>query len=162
MKVIIPDYTFNAASKTITFSAFSSIDLERVLVITNVTSNVMIYNFVNPAMGGTVSGNVLTLTYNTTSMSNTDRLQIYYDYQESATDDIVLTLNKMAAMMGFPDSAGRYRVITDSSSAMGTITALSRVDTTTNNPANQYLAFLTSAPENTLYATAIRPLIKVN
>ena len=39
----------------------------------------MIYNFANPALGGSVSGNVVTLDYNTTSMSSSDSLQIFYE-----------------------------------------------------------------------------------
>jgi hypothetical protein len=79
MKKLISNYSFNAAAKTVTFSDYGSITLENVLLVTNVTSNTIIYNFAQPTKGGTVAGNVLTLTYNTTSMSNGDKLQIYYD-----------------------------------------------------------------------------------
>jgi len=79
MKILITNYSFNASAKTITFNDYASIDLERILLITNVTDNIIIYNFADPTKGGTVSGNVLTLTYNTTSMSNTDDLQIFYE-----------------------------------------------------------------------------------
>lgn len=79
MKQIIKNYSFNAAAHTITFSDFSSIDLERVLLITNVTTNEVIYIFNTPSRGGTATGNVLTLEYNTSSMSNGDKLQITYD-----------------------------------------------------------------------------------
>jgi hypothetical protein len=79
VKKLITNYSFNAASKTVTFSDYGSISLENVLLVTNVTANTIIYNFAQVAKGGTVSGNVLTLTYNTTSMSNGDKLQIYYD-----------------------------------------------------------------------------------
>jgi hypothetical protein len=79
MKQLITNYTFDASAKTITFGDFASIDLESVLVITNVTDNVLIYNFANPALGGIVGSNVLTLNYDTTSMDDTDSLQIFYD-----------------------------------------------------------------------------------
>lgn len=39
----------------------------------------MVYQFNDPSLGGTVSGNVLTLAFNTTGMHNTDKLQIIYD-----------------------------------------------------------------------------------
>lgn len=77
MKTLIKNYTFNAAAKTITFEDFTSIQLKQVLVITNVTDNIIIYNFA--ALGGSVLNNVLTLNYNTTSMSNSDELQIFID-----------------------------------------------------------------------------------
>ena len=79
MKTLITNYSFNASAKTITFNGYSTISLDSILLVTNVTDNVIIYNFSDPALGGTVANNVLTLTYNTTTMSNTDRLQIYYD-----------------------------------------------------------------------------------
>jgi hypothetical protein len=79
MKILFEDYTFNAATQQITFNTTSSIGLEQLLVITNVTDNIIIYNFADPSAGGTISNNVLTLDYNTTSMSNTDSLQIFLD-----------------------------------------------------------------------------------
>lgn len=74
MKKIIQDYTFDASAQTITASDFTR--LSEIALITNVTDNVIIYNFADPTKGGTLSGNVLTLTYNTTSMADTDDLQI--------------------------------------------------------------------------------------
>lgn len=77
MKTLIKNYSFNAAAKSITFNDFPSVDLNQVLVITNVTDNIIIYNFA--ALGGSITNNVLTLNYNTTSMSNSDELQIFID-----------------------------------------------------------------------------------
>jgi len=79
MKQLIKNYSFDKTAKTVTFSDFSSIRLDRVLLITNVTANVVIYQFNDPALGGTASTNVLTLTFNTSGMSNSDDLQIIYD-----------------------------------------------------------------------------------
>lgn len=83
MKRLVASYTFNASAKTITFPGFTTLELERILIITNVTRNTIIYNFAST--GGTVSGNILTLSssLNTTGMANTDKLQIFYDYPES-------------------------------------------------------------------------------
>jgi len=79
MKTKISNYTFDKTLKTVTFSDYSSIRLDGVLLITNVTSNIIIYNFADPAKGGTVLNNVLTLLYDTSLMNNTDKLLIYYD-----------------------------------------------------------------------------------
>lgn len=79
MKVRVQNYIFNTGSNQITFSDYTQVKLESVLLITNVTSNVIIYNFADPLFGGTVSGNVLTLDYNTSGMNNSDALLIYYD-----------------------------------------------------------------------------------
>lgn len=84
MKQIIKNYSFNATARTITFTDFTTISLERVLLITNVTDNAVIYIFNTPSRGGSVAGNVLTLEFDTSSMSNSDKLQITYD---CASDD---------------------------------------------------------------------------
>lgn len=86
MKILVTNYTFNAATRAITFAQFPAIDLERVLLITNVTDNIIIYNFANPLLGGSASTNVLTLDYDTTAMDNADDLQIHY----VAPDDNVI------------------------------------------------------------------------
>lgn len=79
MKRLVTNYTFNAAAKTVTLPDFTSITLPQLLLITNVTDGIILYNFADPVLGATVATNVVTLEYDTTSMSNTDALQIYYD-----------------------------------------------------------------------------------
>jgi len=79
MKRLITAYTFDASAKTISFDDYASINLERVLLITNATDQIIIYNFADTAKGGTVSTNVLTLDHNTTAMDDADKLLIYYD-----------------------------------------------------------------------------------
>jgi hypothetical protein len=79
MKQIIPTYTFSASAKTVTFTDLDSISLERILLITNTTKNVILYNFADPTKGGTVATNVLTLATSTTGMADTDKLNIVYD-----------------------------------------------------------------------------------
>jgi hypothetical protein len=77
------DYSFNAAAKTITFSAaYTGLELAHIQLITNVTDSVIIYQFNKPLLSGSLSGLVLTLTYDTTPMSNTDDLAIIVNYSE--------------------------------------------------------------------------------
>ncbi len=76
MKVKINNYTFNKTTGKVTFPDYATIRLDSILLITNVTSNIIIYNFADPSNGGSVSGNELTLDYNTASMANTDSLQM--------------------------------------------------------------------------------------
>ena len=45
MKVLIDNYVFDPALKRVTFSDYPSIELERVLLVTNVSINEIIYNF---------------------------------------------------------------------------------------------------------------------
>lgn len=82
-KHILFDYTFDPQAKTITLD--DTYDQKRFLVITNVTSNVIIYNFADPSFGATFEykydpvQTVITLNYDTTSMAAGDSLQIFYD-----------------------------------------------------------------------------------
>ena len=82
MDIQIKNYTFDASLKTITFDDYVSIRLDSVRVITNVTDNILIYNFIQIGRGGTVLTNVLTLEYDVTSMDDADDLQIVYNDDE--------------------------------------------------------------------------------
>lgn len=79
MKNLITNYTFSAASRQITFTGYSSLSLNQILLVTNVSRNTIIYNFADPLAGGSITTNVLTLSADTTSMSNSDSLQIFID-----------------------------------------------------------------------------------
>jgi hypothetical protein len=79
MKTKISNYTFDKTARTVTFTDYTSINLESVLGVVNTTSNVVIYDFISPSKGGSVLNNVLTLTHDTSSMNNADKLLIYYD-----------------------------------------------------------------------------------
>jgi len=84
-------YTFTPSTKTIIIPRV--IPRERMVLITNVTTNQVIYNFSDPNLkatsystSGTANANTTTivLNYNTASMSSTDKLQITIDeYDES-------------------------------------------------------------------------------
>lgn len=76
--IVIPgDYAFNAASKTVTFSAnYTGIALSDIMYITNVVEGIVIYDPSTPTKVGSLTGLVLTLDYNTTSMADSDALQI--------------------------------------------------------------------------------------
>jgi hypothetical protein len=124
MKILVQNYTFNASSGEITFTDYTSVDLESILLITNVTDNIIIYNFADPAKGGTVSGNVLTLDYDSSAMSNGDALQIFIeDGQKSASEttlealkdltDYLKILVNQTKTLATQDSAQRQRVFVD-------------------------------------------------
>jgi len=85
--VDIGNYSFDKTNKTITFTGFDFLlTLHNILLVTNVTTNTMIYNFASLNTGGDVSNNVLTLDFNTSGMSNTDSLQIYIDVTDNYED----------------------------------------------------------------------------
>jgi hypothetical protein len=104
MKIQILNYTFDKTAKTVTFSDYAAIRLDGILFITDVTNNVIIFNFSNPAFGGTVATNVLTLTYNTSALANTDKLLIYYDDANytvgGSTQDGAVTAGAVGTLSG--------------------------------------------------------------
>jgi hypothetical protein len=97
-KIKIDNYTFDKATKKITFTDYTTIRLDAILLITNTTSNRIIYNFADPLKGGSVATNVLTLTWDTSAMANTDKLLIYYDdyYGANRVNIAGRNLNKTA------------------------------------------------------------------
>ena len=92
MKILFEDYSFDAANQKVTFNTTDVITLEQLLIITNVTTNKIIYNFADPNAGGTIVNNVLTLDFDTTSMSSGDKLQIYLDNILTPASDETLQL----------------------------------------------------------------------
>ena len=99
-------YTFNAATKTVTIPVY--IPRERLILITNVTANRVIYNFSDPSLRATTYTDVvnqdgsevttLVLNYDTSLMSNSDQLQITIDeYSEKFVPEetILDPVNKM-------------------------------------------------------------------
>jgi len=104
-KKLVVDYTFDASAKTITVNDIFS--LERFQLITNVTDNIVIMQFNDPAFGITDisfdydnTTTTITLAYDTTAMADTDSLQIFLD--EGSTD---MTVNER-----FIDPVSKIRV----------------------------------------------------
>lgn len=135
MKILITNYTFNAASRTVTFLGYSRILLDSILIITNVASNTIIYNFAGPSKGGTVSGNVLTLDFDTSAMSNSDPLQIYYEdaaivpatvQEQQNTEDLLYLLSQQGQMIGkiaeMVDGANIRAALQASAAVIGAVT----------------------------------------
>ena len=96
-KNLVRNYTFNAAAKTVAFSGHYT--LNQLLLITNATRNIIIYNFADATLGATRSYSsttditTFTLTYNTAAaMANADIIQIYVDdlYNETRPDAVLL------------------------------------------------------------------------
>ena len=133
MKIKLDNYTFNPVAKTVTFTDYASLDLSDVILITNVTDGTIIFNFASPNLVGSVVANVLTLNYDTTAMSSTDKLAIYLDdaYTPSSDEALVL-LRRMVKLMeplATQDSAQRQRVTIDAMSGvtLPTVTTVSNL-----------------------------------
>lgn len=102
MKRLIENYTFDHTQRTVTFNDYLSIDLEKILIITDVTRGTIIFNFACPGMTGRVTGNVLTLSYDTTPFASTDKLQIYIEdaVQESTVVELIETMRYLIKALG--------------------------------------------------------------
>lgn len=83
-------YSFNASTKEVTISGVTTVTLEQFLLIVNATQDTVIYNPTCADLGGTLSGSVLTLDYDTTAFSNTDDLQIHFALNSTTDSTSVL------------------------------------------------------------------------
>ena len=130
MKKLVSNYSFNAAAKQITLADYTAVDLESLLLITNVTDNVIIYNFAGQGKGATVSGNVLTLDFDTTSMSSSDSLQIFIDNNEVGASestaealkdvaDYLKILVRQTQTLATQDPNQRQRIVVDNNITVG-------------------------------------------
>lgn len=83
-------YSFNASTKEVTISGVTTVTLEQFLLIVNATQDTVIYNPTCADLGGTLSGSVLTLDYDTTAFSNTDDLQIHFALNSTTDSTSIL------------------------------------------------------------------------
>jgi hypothetical protein len=89
MKTILKRYLFDPINRTIAIldPDIGEVTLEHVLLITNVTANVIIYNPFVTGSYCTISNNILTLHYDTTAMSVSDKIQIFLDVNVSTQEE---------------------------------------------------------------------------
>jgi hypothetical protein len=73
------NYTFNASTRQVTITGMSSLVIEQILSIVNITSGEIIFLPGTKGGGGIIAGNIITLDYDTTHQSNSDKLQIYIE-----------------------------------------------------------------------------------
>lgn len=98
-------YSFNASTKEVTISGVTTVTLEQFLLIVNATQDTVIYNPTCADLGGTLSGSVLTLDYDTTTFSNTDDLQIHFALN-STTDSTPSVLATEATLTDIETNIG--------------------------------------------------------
>lgn len=83
--MIISNYSFDASVKKIYFHDRQWVDINRIALITNLTSGVVIYQFQKAGKGIAASvGSEITLEFDTTSMNDSDELRI--DLNEETKD----------------------------------------------------------------------------
>lgn len=124
MKILIENYTFTASAKTIVFNDYTEINQAGLLLITNTTDGIIMYNFASPTLGGSIVGNTLTLAYDTVSMSDDDAIQIFYEdgiYGSSVDDDSALSLVIQLLLQRAADDPIWYDVATNALRITGAI-----------------------------------------
>lgn len=166
MKLQITNYTFNKTAKQVTFTDYTTIRLDSILLITNVTDNVIIYNFADPLLGGTVATNVLTLTYDTSGMDNADKLQIFYDDSDTAPSNAELQTTLYSLTQTLQELTARLAVLASMANSgqpalrtipVGTTAVTGTVTATVANATISSIGsggFATNAINNTLVTLA--------
>lgn len=134
---IVDSYTFTASAKTVKFNDYGEIRLEGVKLITNITTGTIIYQFNDATKNGTVSNNILTLTYNTASMSNTDKLMIIYEAPEARSvlaglATLLSSIYEAIKRPSYSTIVGGARLLKVSCDQMTTVSAVTTVSTLSN------------------------------
>lgn len=71
---------FNPTNKTLDFSAWSNFSINKLYAVINVTRNQIIYAPGAPNLGtSSIVGSIITLSFDTSSHSSSDILNVYYD-----------------------------------------------------------------------------------
>ena len=147
MKTMVNNYTFNKTARTVTFNDYDSIKLENVLLISNATDGRLIYNFADSNRNGSAAGNVLTLNFDTSAMSDTDKLSIFYEDETvlpatvesveelitltQATQDLVQQVSFLSSVRGIASDL-RVTLLSGVLTTLGTVTTVTTVATLSN------------------------------
>jgi hypothetical protein len=104
MKHLLDNYVFNPGLQQISFPTSLNLLPNGFLLITNLQSNTIIFNFANTSQTGSLSSggnsNVLQLNYNTASMNYSDPLAIWYDDGTSPTNNVETLLMETNIRLG--------------------------------------------------------------
>lgn len=103
---------FNATSKTLDFSLMPNFQFNHLMAVINITQGVIIYAAGVITKNASINGNVLTLTFDTTTHNNNDQLMVIYEL-----DDVGFSIRgliekialKALARLTF-DTSGNLRV----------------------------------------------------
>lgn len=126
---LIQNYTFNKTAKTITILDEQNITLDKMLSVVNATRNIVMFNFADPSLTATIVNNVITLTYDTTSMSDTDLLQIYIiDTLPKVVDNggLFAFIRNTFRFLSY-DASSQLRVALSSLPTLATVTTVAAV-----------------------------------
>jgi hypothetical protein len=119
--VTIGSYGFDPTTNQIYLIGLPPINQENLVLITNVTSGSIIYNFADPLSNGTMYNNVITLETDCSQFSPIDNLQIIIDLPDAVyslssaespktDDDNLLDVNDQIPMSIMPHLQGQWPV----------------------------------------------------
>lgn len=99
--IVSTDYVFDASQGVLTVNDNNFV---RLMLVVNLTDGVVIYNPISSTLGGTTLGHDTNLTYDTTSMSDTDELMVLYEamsvpYEETVLDQILSELQTQTKLL---------------------------------------------------------------
>ena len=131
--------TFNKTAGTITITDMNQpITKANMLLIVNATRNQVMMNFIDPSLSYSIISvsrfnlytNTITFGYSTSSMSDTDIMQIYVDVQgiEESLEAFLRRLVSLMESNAIVDSSGRQKIVID------TITTAAVTNTTGLGP----------------------------
>lgn len=101
-KIYEGSLTFNPGAKTITFSDSNIESLKQILIVTDLTTQVMLYNFADDAVSATFANKTLTLDSIVAGCSSTDELQIFYEPTGTdTTESIIQAIQELSARLAF-------------------------------------------------------------
>ncbi len=79
-KQVVKNYSFDTTAKTVTLTDFGTVLLERLALITDTTTNQILYNFADSLIAtASVAGNVVSLSTLPGGVANSNKLRIDYD-----------------------------------------------------------------------------------
>jgi len=138
---VLGGYVFSPSTNKVTITGLSfNLALEQILLITDTTAGIIIYNFANSSLNGTIANNVITLDYNCSALSATDSLQIYVDISDTAPVDTAMMTDAYTHVllericdllepMATQDGSQRQRVTVDALTAGQTLSTVTTVGT---------------------------------
>lgn len=131
MRKLIENYSFNPATRQITLIDNENITNDKLLVITNTTDGIMLYNFADSVLRGSISGNVITLAFDTAAMSSTDSIQIWVEDTNPVLVFVGQALSFIKNKIGkFTfNNTGQVRVAIESLPTLSTVTTVGTMTT---------------------------------
>lgn len=122
-KGIIKNYTFVTATKTITLTDVTTVRLDKLALITDVTTNKILYNFADVTIAtATVATNTIILSTLQGGELGTDKLRIDYDVESSDTSAFTDTTQPVTATtLPLPTGAATSALQTTQDTSINTL-----------------------------------------